>query len=143
MLSPATIQAHEESYRLRITKALGHLNAADIDRATCEIYLAELVAAASSRQMVEKTIKALRAIMKAGVEWGWMPRNPAAELRLPRPDPSANAAVTRVLTVGQLADLFTAAAPNPRVESMLRLAGEARRGDRASLAGVSTPLPGA
>ena len=131
VLAPATIQAHEESYRLRITTALGHLSVAEVDRATCEVYLAELVATSSSRQMVEKTIKALRAILKAGVEWGWAPQNPAAELRLPRPDASANSAVTRVLTVGQLAELFVAAAPNPRVESMLRMAGEAglRRGE--------------
>jgi integrase len=131
ILSPATLQAHEESYRLRIAETLGHLNVAGIDRAQCEVFLAKLVRESSSRQMVEKTIKALRAILKTGVEWGWLAENPAADLRLPRPDPSAAAAVKRVLDGDQLNDLFSAASANPRVESMLRMAGEAglRRGE--------------
>lgn len=131
VLSPATIQAHEESFRLRIAEPLGALEVTTLDRERCEAYLGQLITSASSHQMVEKTIKALRAILRAGLEWGWIESNPAADLRLPRRSPDAGAAVRRVLTMEQLSRLLDVASSNPRVESLVRMAGEAglRRGE--------------
>ena len=135
ILAPATIYTVDESFRLRIDPALGHLHPDEITRERVEVWLADLTNAASSRRMVTKTVEALRVIMQAGVEWGRIPSNPAIGLRLPTADTHQRQAAERVLTAEQLRTLFTEGARSLRHETLLRAAGEAglRRGEIIAL----------
>ena len=82
VLSPHTIAGTETEYRLRVSPVLGRLRLEDITRERVEVWLAGLVATASSRRMVVQAVAALRDVLTA-VEWGRLPANPAARLRLP------------------------------------------------------------
>jgi integrase len=129
-----TLRNREDDYLKRISPALGGLPLGEIDRPRVEVWLADLVAVASSRRMVVQTVATLRVILGAALEWGLIAENPARRLRLPRPDPSERPAVERVVGREALEALF-AATGGLRTETMLRAAGEAglRRGEVSGL----------
>lgn len=129
VLAPSTIKARDEAFRSRIAPQLGHMRLDGLDRQVVEVWLAELIAS-SSPHAVWKSVSALRAFLKLAVEWGLIPSNPAAGLRLPRTEKPLVQS-ERVLDEKQLDLLFATAARNPRVETMLRMAGEVglRRGE--------------
>lgn len=131
VLSPATVYTTDESFRLRISPALGHLDVTEITRERLEVFVAGLVATASSRRLVEKTVAALRVILQAAVEWGRIPSNPAMGLRIPAPETHRAQAVERVIGPEQLRHLLKVGALSVRHETLLRAAGEAgmRRGE--------------
>jgi len=135
VLSSAAIYSTEESYRLRVAPAFGHLEISEITRERLESWMADLVATASSRRMVTKSVEAIRVILAAAVEWGRIPANPAARLRLPPSDSHTEQAVERVLTLEQLRLLASAGATDRRQEALIRVAGEAglRRGELIGL----------
>ncbi len=143
VLAPATIYTTAESYRLRISPQLGGLRLDQISRERVEVWLADLIAQASSRRMVTKTVEALRVILAAAVEWGRIPANPAARLRVPRPDGHERAAVERVIDQAQLALLLSLGARSLHAETMFRAAGEAglRRGEVIGLRWPDVNLP--
>jgi integrase len=101
-----------------------------VTRERVEVWLAEL-ASNDSHHAVWKAVSALRAILKAAVEWGVIPSNPVAGLRLPKAPVEGAMAQERVLSPEQLAALFEAASRNARLETLFRMAGEAglRRGE--------------
>ncbi len=122
-LAPSTIKAREEAYRLRVSPALGGLALGDVTRQRVEVWLADTLAS-SSRHATWKAAGALRAILKVAVEWGRLADNPAAGLRLPKAPTDRGTAAARVLDAEQLASVF-AGTKRARVETMLRIAGEA------------------
>ncbi len=132
VLAPSTIRGLAEGYRLYVSPALGSVEVAALTRESVEGWIAEL-SATQSRHAVWKAHKALRAIMKAALEWGYVRENPAAGVRLPKAPPR-QAAAERVLTAGQLAALL-AGTRRARIETMLRAAAEAglRAGEVAGL----------
>ncbi len=140
--SPSTIRTTAQAYRLRVSPALGHLELDEITRERIEVWLAELLNSGVSRDAVDKARKAMRVILAAAVEWGRLPSNPAAKLRLPRARPDRQLAVERVLDETGLAALL-AAARNPRIETMLRAGAEAglRRGEVIGLRWGDVDLP--
>ena len=135
ILAPATVYTVDESFRLRIDPALGHLRPNEINRERLEVWLADLTTTATSPRMVTKTVEALRVILQAAVTWGRIPSNPAMGLRLPTADTHERQAVERVLTAQQLRTLFTQGARSARHETLLRAAGEGglRRGEIIAL----------
>jgi integrase len=128
-LRPSTIAVREEAYRLRVSPVLGGLDVREVTRQRVERWLA-LTLATSSRHATGKAVEALRSVLRLAVEWGRLPANPAARLRLPKAAPDAGRAVERVLDVDQLAALIAGTARR-RVATMIRTAGEAglRRGE--------------
>jgi integrase len=135
VLAPHTIAGTETEYRLRISPVLGQLRLEEITRERVEVWLAALVTTASSRRMVVQTVAALRGILAAAVEWGRLPANPAARLRLPAEETHREQAAERVLDEEQLRRLLAAGTRSPRIETMLRAAGEGglRRGELIGL----------
>jgi integrase len=131
VLAPATIYTTEECYRLRIAPELGHLALDEISREVVERWLNGIVAAATSRRIVTKTVAALRVILQAAVDWQRLAENPAANLRLPPVETHTEQAVERVLTPEQFRRLLSDGATSLRHETMFRAAGEAglRRGE--------------
>lgn len=122
-LAPSTVKGREEAYRLRVSAALGDLDVSEITRQRVEKWLAETLAF-SSRHATWKALEALRAILKAAVEWGRIAENPAAGLRLPKAPPGEFRRATKVLDAEQLAALF-AGTRRIHLETMFRTAGEA------------------
>lgn len=125
-----TLRNREDDYLRRIAPALGGLPLEELDRPCVEVWLAELIAVASSRRMIVQAVATLRVILGAAVEWGLMAENPARRLRLPRRNASDRPAAERVVGREALEALFTASG-SLRTETMLRAAGEAglRRGE--------------
>lgn len=134
ILAASTLKGTNEAYRHKISPVLGTLPITEISRERVEVWLAEL-AANDSHHAVWKSVTALRSILKVAVEWGAIPANPAAGLRLPKPKVETDPAPERVLDEEQLAALFAAMAHNARLETMFRMAGEAglRRGELLGL----------
>jgi integrase len=128
---PATIRTTAQAYRLRVSPGLGHLPLGALSRERVEVWLAELLGSGTSRDAAHKAVKALRVVLAAAVEWGRLPANPAARLRLPRPQPGEGRAAERVLDEAELRRLLEVGAPTVRIETMLRAAAEAglRRGE--------------
>lgn len=143
VLSPAAIYSTEESYRLRVSPAFGHMQLADITRERLEAWVANLIASAPSRRMVTKSIEAIRVILGAAVEWGRIPANPAVRLRLPAEDSHEEQAVERVLTLEQLRLLADRGATSRAQATLIRVAGEAglRRGELIGLRWPDLDLP--
>jgi integrase len=98
------------------------------------VWLAGLVASASSRRMVVQSVATLRVILATAVEWGRLAENPAAKLTIPAHETNAEQAVERVIHAEGMARVFESAG-TLRTETMLRAAGEAglRRGEIAGL----------
>lgn len=130
VLAASTVRGRDEAYRHKVSPILGALDVTEVTRERVEVWLAEL-AASDSHHAVWKAVSALRAILKVAIEWGVISSNPAAGLRLPKPDIEAESAPERVLDEHQLSVLFEAASSNARLETMFRAAGEAglRRGE--------------
>jgi integrase len=132
-LAANTIRNREDDYLRRIAPELGRLELTQLTRERVEIWLAGLVAAATSRRMIYQSVATLRVILATAVEWGRRTDNPAARLRLPA---AASHAVPaeRVLTRQQLA-VIIAAAGTIRTGTLIRTAGEAglRRGELVGL----------
>lgn len=143
VLTPAAIYSTEESYRLRVSPALGHLPLADITRERVELFVGELIATSSSRRMVTKTVEALRVILAMAVEWGRIPANPATRIRLPARETHKEQAVERVLTLEQLRLLVSEGAATLAHRTLIRAAGEAglRRGELIGLRWPDVDLP--
>jgi integrase len=135
VLAPHTIAGTETEYRLRISPVLGQLRLEEITRERVEVWLAGLVKTASSRRMVVQTVAALRGILAVAVEWGRLPGNPAARLRLPPEETHREQAAERVLDEEQLRRLLAEGTRSPRIQTMLRAAGEGglRRGELIGL----------
>jgi len=85
--------------------------------------------------MVVQTVAALRGILAVAVEWGRLPANPAARLRLPPEETHREQAAERVLDEQQLRRLLAEGTRSPRIQTMLRAAGEGglRRGELIGL----------
>ena len=122
-LAPSTVKAREEAYRLRVSPVLGDLELVEVTRQRVEVWLADTLRS-SSRHATWKALEALRVMLKAAVEWGRLPENPAAGLRLPKGPPGGSRRAEKVLDPTQLAALF-AGTRRIHLESMLRMAGEA------------------
>jgi integrase len=135
VLAPHTIAGTETDYRLRVSPALGQLPLEAINREVVEVWVAEVVSAASSRRMVVQAVAALRAVLGLAVEWGRIPVNPAARLRLPPSEAHREQAAERVLDEQQLGQLLDRGTRLVRVETMLRAAAEGglRRGEIIAL----------
>jgi integrase len=133
-LAPSTVKARSEAYRSRIAPTLGALELADVTRERVEVWLAGIIET-ESPHAVWKAVGALRAILKVAVEWGRIPTNPAARLRLPRHNGHGAEPATRVLDERQLDALFAQAADKPGIQSMMMVAGESglRRGELVGL----------
>jgi integrase len=131
VFSPHATTSIETEYRLRISPALGHLRLDEVTRERVELWLADLVARASSRRMVTQAVATLRMILSTAVSWGRIATNPASRLRLPVPDTHAQQRVERVLTETQLARLLADGPGTLRIATMLRVAAEGglRRGE--------------
>jgi integrase len=135
VLAQHTIAGTETEYRLRVSPVLGQLRLEEITRERIEVWLAGLVATASSRRMVVQAVAALRGILATAVEWGRLPANPAARLRRPSEETHREQAAERVLDEDQLRRLLAAGTRSLRIETMLRAAGEGglRRGELIGL----------
>ncbi len=131
VLAAHTIAGTEVEYRLRIAPALGNLWLEEINRETVEVWLARLVKTSSSRRMVVAGVAALRGILATAVDWGRIPTNPAARLRLPAMATHEEQGSERVLNERQLRHLLEVGATTLRTETILRAAAEAglRRGE--------------
>lgn len=121
-LAPSTIKGLDEAYRLRVAPTLGDLDLCEVTRERVEVWLASTLSA-SSRHATWKAVGALRSILRVAVEWGRIPENPAAGLRLPKVKETGERAAERVLGPEQLRALF-GATRRTRVETMVRVAGE-------------------
>lgn len=135
VLSSAAIYSTEESYRLRVAPAFGTMQLSEITRERLEEWVAHLVATASSRRMVTKSVEAIRVILAAAVEWGRIPSNPAVRLRVPVVESHIEQRAERVLTLDQLRFLANEGATDRRQEALIRVAGEGglRRGELIGL----------
>lgn len=142
VLAANTVRNREDDYRHRISSDLGHLRLEELTRHRIELWLADLIASASSRRMVVQTVATLRVMLATAVEWGSLSENHAVRLRLPREHEADRRAVERVLAPDQLSLLFSSAT-TLRTETMLRAAGEAglRRGEVAGLRWPDVLLP--
>jgi hypothetical protein len=84
VLSAAAIYTTEESYRLRISPALGRLRLDEITRERVESFIGELLQSGASRRTVEKTHAALRVILATAVGWGASPPTRPSACGCPR-----------------------------------------------------------
>ena len=144
LLAGSTIRTLEEGYRLRVAPVLGRLRLGEITRERVEVWLGDLIGRSSSRQMVAKPVASLRSILGLAVEWGHLPANPAAGLRLPPLAPGEGRAVERVLTQDELRTLLQVGARTLGIETMFRAAAEAglRKGEVIGLRWPDVDLPG-
>ncbi|MEZ5099630.1 MAG: tyrosine-type recombinase/integrase [Thermoleophilia bacterium] len=132
VLRPATIEAYDRAYRTRIAPELGGFRLDQLTRELVELWLARLLEADPRRRSIEHAVETLAAMLATAVEWGRLPVNPAARLRVPTT--VDRAAPARVLTREQLERLLGHAG-SLRGETMLRAAAEAglRRGEIIAL----------
>jgi integrase len=142
VLAPNTIANIATDYRLRIDPVLGASDVRAISRESVEMFIARLVRESTSRRMVVGTVASLRAILAAAVDWGYIPSNPAARLRLPAPEHHEVQAVERVLDRDELVRLIRACA-TLRIETLVRVGAEAglRRGEVIGLRWDDVDLP--
>lgn len=133
--APNTLFNRNDDFRKRIAPAIGDVELSALSREIVEVWLADLITRASSRRMIVQTVNTLRVMLNAAVDWGRIAENPAARLRLPKPDPDERSrSARRVASLEQLQALF-AAAGCTRTETILRAAGEVgmRRGEIVGL----------
>lgn len=144
VLAGATIYSYEEAYRLRIDPILGSVLLIDLTAERLEGWWREVREHATSRTVARHALEAIRAILRAGVEWGRLPADPSSRLRLPSKPTHEEAPAERALSAEQLARLFADGAASLPTETLLRIAGEAglRRGEIIGLRWTDVDLQG-
>ncbi len=83
---PSTLASYKVQVNKRLNPTFGHLQIHSISVEVIEMYIASLSAPDSgfAPQTVVHTLKALKAILKKGVAWGYLGKSPATDVRRPR-----------------------------------------------------------
>jgi len=133
-LDPALAQNTVEVYTKRVDKqirpALGTIRLDQLDTHTIDIFYTRLSAEGLSPRSVQLVHSVLRAVLQQGVDWDWLPTNPAVRARPPKVVTAEKVA----LTVKQVADIYRAA-EEPAVKVAIGLAATTgmRRGEVCGL----------
>ncbi len=87
-LDPALAQNTVEVYRKRVEKqirpALGTIRLDQLDTHTIDSFYTKLSVGGLSPRSVQLVHSVLRAVLAQGVDWDWLPTNPAARARPPK-----------------------------------------------------------
>ena len=87
-LDPALAQNTVEVYRKRVDKqirpALGTVRLDQLDTHTIDTFYTRLTAEGLSPRSVQLVHSVLRAVLQQGVDWDWLPTNPALRARPPK-----------------------------------------------------------
>ncbi len=133
-LDPALAQNTVEVYRKRVDKqirpALGTIRLDQLDTHTIDTFYTRLSTGGLSPRSVQLVHSVLRAVLQQGVDWDWLPTNPAARARPPKVVKAEKAA----LTPEQVAAIYEAA-DEPAVKVAIGLAATTgmRRGEVCGL----------
>src|SRR5262249_23946845 len=93
-VKPATLAAYQRAWKRDVGPGLGHLLLADLSRErAARGPAARRRAAPTHRRSIEHAVDMLGAMCALAVEWGRLPANPAARVRLPPPPPKPDAPV--------------------------------------------------
>jgi integrase len=123
-------RARDEAYwRKRIKPALGHLRLDRIDRGVLRGWVSELRAAGLAPATVHKAAQIVSKVLRAAVDDGRLPGNPAERLELPRVERQE----MRNLTPAEIDDLADAIDPRYRALVYLGAYGGLRLGEMVAL----------
>lgn len=133
-LDPALARNTVEAYRKRVDKqirpALGHIRLDELDTHTIDSFYSKLTSDGFSPRSVQLVHSVLRAVLQQGVDWEWLPSNPAVRAKRPKVVTAEKVA----LTPEQVAAMYEAA-EEPAVKVAIGLAAVTgmRRGEVCGL----------
>ena len=133
-LDPALALSTVEVYKKRVDKqirpALGTIRLDQLDTHTIDTFYTKLLAGGLSPRSVQLVHSVLRAALQRGVDWDWLPSNPAVRARPPKVVKTDKVA----LTPEQVAAIYEAA-EEPAVKVAIGLAAVTgmRRGEVCGL----------
>lgn len=133
-LDPALAQNTVEVYRKRVDKqirpALGSVRLDQLDTHTIDSFYTRLLSEGLSARSVRLVHSVLRSVLQRGVDWDWLPVNPAVRAPLPKVARTEKVA----LTPDQVAAIYEAAT-EPAVKVAIGLAATTgmRRGEVCGL----------
>jgi integrase len=116
-LRPDTWLTYDRAYRKRVAPKLGAVPLEQLTRERCERWIVSL-ARDPKRRAAEHALETLSTMLTAAVEWGKLPANPLAGLRLPKAPPKPRKAA-QVITPEQVEGLLEHAG-SLRNRTMLR-----------------------
>jgi integrase len=133
-LDPALAQNTVEVYKKRVDKqirpALGTIRLDQLDTHMIDAFYTKLLSGGLSARSVQLVHSVLRAVLQRGVDWDWLPINPAVRARPPKVVIAEKVA----LTAEQVAAIYEAA-EEPAVKVAIALAATTgmRRGEVCGL----------
>ncbi len=119
-----TRDGYVHTYKRHIHERFGAVPVDQIIRKDVEIWAAEMSRSGLAPATVAGIVRVLRMVLNIAVNWDLIAKNPAAGIRLPKPD-AKKAAALKVLTPGQVHTLLNHTDNTLRVETMLRAAAQA------------------
>ncbi|HXF71978.1 MAG TPA: tyrosine-type recombinase/integrase [Actinomycetota bacterium] len=135
-LRPATRALYRRTADRHVLPALGERRLADLDRAACRAFLADLSGRAGAAT-VEVAHRLLRRVLEEAVRDGILERNPAARLELPRSRPRE----ARFLSAGEIQAIADEVPDRYRALVLLLGYGGLRVGEAAALTVRRLDLP--
>jgi integrase len=128
-LRVSTRTRDEVMYKARIKPTLGNLTLAELERPVLRAWVAELQAAGLAPSTVHKCAQILSKVLRAAVDDGRLPSNPAERLALPRLEHEE----MRFLSPGDVATLAEEIGPRWRALVLLGAYGGLRLGELLAL----------
>lgn len=135
-LRPATRALYRRTAERHVLPALGDRRLADLDRAACRSFIADLSGRAGAAT-VEVAHRLLRRVLEEAVRDGILDRNPAARLELPRTRPRE----ARFLTATEIQAIADEVPDRYRALILLLAYGGLRVGEAAALTVRRLDLP--
>lgn len=83
-IKPSTLDFYRVQVEHRLKPAFGHLQARAISPEMVDLFVAELSASNSSPRTVAHSLTVLKTIFKTAESWGYVAKNPAANVKKPR-----------------------------------------------------------
>lgn len=132
--APATIDARDRAFRMRIDPRFGDTPLNRITRDAVESWVGELVDAGQGRRSIEIALETLRAMLGVALRTEQIASNPAADVHVPKDQQATGSAADRVLNREELTRLIEACR-NLYEETIVRAAAEGglRRGEITGL----------
>ena len=129
-LARKTVEVYKKRVDVQIRPALGTIRLDQLDTHTIDIFYTRLSAGGLSPRSVQLVHSVLRAVLQQGVDWDWLPTNPAVRARPPKVVKTDKVA----LTPEQVAAIYEAA-DEPAVKVAIGLAATTgmRRGEVCGL----------
>jgi integrase len=129
-LAQNTLEVYRKRVEVQIRPALGTIRLDELDTHTIDSFYTKLTGEGLSPRSVQLVHSVLRAVLQQGVDWDWLPSNPAVRAKRPRVEKVEKAA----LTPEQVAAIYEAT-DEPAVKAAIGLAATTgmRRGEVCGL----------